>query len=280
MLEKLFDDLYDVFGYLLPGIPGLLALLVLFWTFTPANITTRGCTPVTVTAAGSAPVTITTVGSTQVTITAGVLQQSVALWVWICAGIAAYFIGHVFAGLAQRLYGDYWETWQSKLDFPGHTRRCWVMRFLNWPGWDPSRFEQSDEVMRRLYERAQAIAAAPHGLGPVSPNWVLHFCGVEVFKAKATGHLELYGYREAFYTGTSVSILFFALALVVSMIKGLLACLIWGQHPVIPLFFTLIVFVTSVFLAVPSLIVRAHRIRGKRFVDLVVLFSALNPAPS
>jgi hypothetical protein len=73
MFDKLFDDLYEIFGFLLPGIPGLLGILTL------------SCTQSTCKLAET------------------VAGQSLALWT--CVGIAAYFLGHFFEGVAKIVYG-------------------------------------------------------------------------------------------------------------------------------------------------------------------------------
>jgi hypothetical protein len=195
MLDKLFEDLYEVFSYLLPGIPELLATLTLFWSFHPFPVT------------------------------ASILERPVTLWVWVCAGLAAYFIGHASAGLAWFLYGDYWES-KVPTDFEGRNGRNLAKRFFNWQGWDRPPF--ADVVSPRLLEKARRIVGPIPGFVPqeVSPPWVLDFCGQTVSRAEGpskTGITErrrIYAYREGFYTGTSLSILFFALALIVRLEWG------------------------------------------------------------
>jgi hypothetical protein len=265
MLNNLKITLYDLFGYFLPGIPAALGIVILFWTICRPNGMHISATPPTS--------------------------------IWIAFGVAAYFLGHVVEFIGSVLYGDYWETCRptySKLFVrdvaedsikESLTQRIvrWIRLFLNSSNWDlnsPRNFSDSLSTFSDLLRKATKQAAEQLGRTPerVPIDWLFQLLS----KRPSTDDSEkraLFTYREGFYRGSSLSVLFLALCLLVRIIGQATLLVPDRTIPKFNSVFGVVVctmpkpdFVFGAIvclLVTPALAARAYQIRLKRCVDLV-----------
>ncbi len=194
MPNNLKITLYDLFGYLLPGVPGLLGVITLFWTLYRAS---NGI---------------------------NILMQH-GTGAWVCAGLIAYFFGHALEALTQIVYGDYWESIITRADIPAPQKRR-LRRLFNADWWLPALWPGSTNLYREQVRQARRSAARAYRIEAerVSPDWLFTHCGLAIAKDGIEGNREIFTYREGFYKSSSLSVLFLAVSLVIAAVGK------WREH--------------------------------------------------
>ena len=200
---------YEVFGYLFPGMVAFVATFIWWSVYCDAPV---------------------------------VIDLGQPAIVWIIIGVVSYLLGHVVESVAAHVYDAYWESfrWVHDLKRANLRHDCWAWRMLwtwpliwlkmivNWPIYEPrldrNLGRSNAEITAELNRRAEQRVASYLGdtlREPPSRNWVFEICTNAVARNKREGtkngegddRREVWSYREGFYKGMSLSVLFLSVVL-------------------------------------------------------------------
>lgn len=222
MIRDLRLTVYDFIGYLLPGMPALIALMVLGW---PGS-------------GGGGFVTIP-----------GPSGDG-----WIAAAIASYLLGHIVQALANLVV---------EIAYPDEVFG------LGGPG---------GPVPRELYHRARAKLYEAAGAQRLSAEEVYALADEWVAQHGNTADRELYLYREGFYRGFSVSLVWLAVGLLIERLRGVHSVTI-AQLTVTTMGPSLWLITAGLVLGAVLFFMRYRRFAKLRVGNAVLGFLALAAAP-
>lgn len=192
MLETAKVTLYDVFGYLLPGMVMVAALAILVWAVHFPD----------------EPLMLSLPGAEA----------------WVIVLALAYMTGHMMQGLSNHLLtvlewpGKRLREWKRAQSWQWFQRRRWFCSNEHIYLTEGARECLPAEFLSAARAKAAAMSGAPEKA--LEGEWLFRICDEAVVQRGNLGDREVFVYREAFYRGLTFALLGFAAALVVRMLRG------------------------------------------------------------
>ena len=175
VLKDLQATVYDLFGYLLPGLVALLALVILFWAILIPT------TPLSLTIAET--------------------------FNWAVVLIVGYILGHLVQAVGNLLAGPFRRPEELALSLKPFQSE----EKSDASETDQDRLPEP--LISSAKSKVSAMAHVP--LQDVKSHLLYRFCDETVVQAGMIHDRDMYIYREGFYRGMAVSFLLLFLALVV-----------------------------------------------------------------
>jgi hypothetical protein len=181
MIKNLQITLYEVFGYFLPGVVALFAVLLGVWVvFLPSVV---------------------------------LVVQSSPVELWALASFSCYFLGHAmhaFAGVLGQPENTSYRPPEKVTSF-GSTIRWIIGSSANKPVW----------FHKEVIDYARQRAASVIGVGSehMTDELLFSFCDEMLSQKGEIGDREIYQYRGGFYKSMSMSLLVLAPVLVICSLR-------------------------------------------------------------